>query len=308
MTNTGELSIVIIPLIGGEALRACLQAVEPCNADCIVVYSNQLNASSQWEQQFPWVRFLEASDQTVPELRARGVMAASHEIVAIIEDTSLPEPGWCEAIVEAFSDPNTGAAGGPVSIAHNLPARYQALGCTEYGRFHTGRLYKLSATDKASTSSGVFAAVRLPGNNIAYLRSKLIEFTQGRKWSLFEIETNDKLLSQGLKLALHPRMAVSYNGVDHHNARLFIRMQHGRLFASGRVAGHNFWSRLLWGLKSLILPVILSARTLANARIAVRPAAFPKVAIWIVLMETAWAFGECVGYIAGKGRSQESWR
>lgn len=308
MTDAVGLSVVVIPLIGGDGLRACLRALEPCNTDCIVVYSSQLNSPTQWEQQFPWVRFIEVNEQTIPELRARGVKAANHEIVAIIEDTSLPEPKWCEAIVEAFADPETGAAGGPVSIAHDLPSRYQALGCTEYGRFHTGRLSKLSATGKAPTSSGVFAAVRLPGNNIAYLRSKLIEFMQGHEWSLFEIETNDKLLSQGLKLALHPRMAVTYNAVDRHNARLFTRMQHGRLFASGRVAGHSWWSRISWGARSLLLPVILSARTLANARMAVRPAAFPKVAVWIVLMETAWAFGECVGYLAGKGRSQESWR
>jgi hypothetical protein len=40
----------------------------------------------------------------------------------------------------------------------------------------------------------------------------------------------------------------------------------------------------------------------------VRPTAWIGVALWILLLETAWAIGEAVGYLTGSGRSLEAWR
>ena len=85
-------------------------------------------------------------------------------------------------------------------------------------------------------------------------------------------------------------------------------MQHGRLYAGQRVTGRSYPVRLAWFAGSLFLPAVLSARGLASMTRAVKPAAWPGTAFWICLMETAWAVGESLGYLAGAGRSMKAWR
>jgi hypothetical protein len=58
----------------------------------------------------------------------------------------------------------------------------------------------------------------------------------------------------------------------------------------------------------MLLPLLLTARAWRSMARVVRPAAWPGVAAWILLLETAWAVGEAVGYIAGSGQSLEAWR
>jgi len=43
-----------------------------------------------------------------------GIRAAAGEIVAFIDDDAYPDPAWLDRLVEAYDDPETGAAGGPV--------------------------------------------------------------------------------------------------------------------------------------------------------------------------------------------------
>jgi hypothetical protein len=125
---------------------------------------------------------------------------------------------------------------------------------------------------------------------------------------LLEVEANEFLQSRGFALAFQPRMAVLYAAADYHSARLGTRMRHGRLYAGQRTAGQKYSTRLMWFAKSMLLPAVLSARALAGMTHAVRPAAWPTTAFWICLMESAWAIGESVGYLAGAGRSMEAWR
>lgn len=301
-----DCSIVLVALVGGDALGACLRRLAPWQGRCRVMLGEDMQDVAKWQAHFPAVQFADGRGLSVPMRRQRGVEAAQNPIVALLEDTSLPDPGWLEAMCEAFINDNVGAAAGPVRIDPALGGRYQALACTEYGRYHPDRFLRLALG--APDAGGTQAVSRLPGNNLAYRRALLLEILQGSDHGLIEGKVNEALKARGFSLALQPRMAVLYAAADFHGARLGTRLQHGRLYAGQRAAGRSYPARLVWFAASLLLPAVLSVRALAGMTRAVKPAAWPKTAFWICLMESAWAIGESVGYLAGAGRSMEAWR
>lgn len=301
-----DCSIILVALAGGEALEACLRRVAPWHVRCHVMLGEDMGDIATWQARFPAVRFTEGKGVPVPVRRQRGVEAAEGQVVALLEDTSLPEPGWMHAMCGAFANANVAAAAGPVRIEPALGGRYQALACAEYGRFHPDRFPQLALG--APDAAGTQAVSRLPGNNLAYRRATLLEILKGSDHGLIEGEVNEILKSRGFALALQPQMAVLYAAGDAYGARLGTRMRHGRLYAGQRVAGRSCLARLAWFAASLLLPAALCTRALAGMTHAVKPAAWPTTAVWICLMECAWAIGECVGYLAGAGRSMQAWR
>lgn len=299
-----DIDIVIVALVGGEALAACLQRLTPWQGRCHVVLHADHEVAS-WQARFSEAHFLAGEGQPVPLRRQRGVMATQGAFVALLEDTTLPEPGWLEAACDAFANAHIAAVAGPIHIEPNLPGRFQALACTEYGRYHAALFPRLSLGE---ASGGIQKVSRLPGNNLAYRRAVLVEILAGGTRGLIEGEVNEVLKSQGQWLAYQPRMAACYAAADRHGASLGTRMQHGRLYASQRAAGQGLVGKLVLFAKALLLPAVLSARGLGSMLRAVKPSAWPSTALWIVLMESAWAWGEAFGSIAGPGRSMEAWR
>lgn len=305
MADLSKLTVIVIPLVGGRVLEACLRSLAPGRAECIVV----LPATDDWPlpsgASCAAIRCIRTERSSVPLRRQIGVEAANGDIVALIEDTSVAAPGWCEAVCAAFDDPDVAGAGGPIDISRGLPGRFQALGCSEYGRFHPRRFPRLVTAP--SKSGGLKPVRRLPGNNLAYRRTPLLELLRKSDQGLFETDVNEGLCAQGLDLVLQPTMSVSYAAIDLHGAKLSTRFQHGRLYAGRRAVGRSWHARAAAFAKSLLLPPVLSGRALHNALFAIRPVDLPKVVPWILAMESAWAFGEAVGCLAGEGRGMESW-
>jgi hypothetical protein len=301
-----DCSVVVIALVGGSALEACLRRLAPWSAQCLVILGAGMGDAQAWRARHPRARFAEGGGMTVPARRWHGLQAAAGHIVALLEDTSLPEPGWLEGMCDAFADERVAAASGPVRIDPSLAARYRALACAEYGQFHPDRYPRLALGPP--DARGTQPVSRLPGNNLAYRRERILEIVGGEGNGLVESEVNDALKARGYALAFQPRMAVLYSAADARGARLSTRMRHGRLYAGLRAAGKGGAARCAGLAKSLLLPAVLAARAMAGMTRAIGPAAWPATAFWIVLLESAWALGEGVGYVAGAGRSVEAWR
>ena len=307
--SRASLSVIVIPLLGGAQLRACLDALPGSGTEVIVVCSDTRQAEAARHAEYRSVRVIDGSGLTVPQRRALGVSAAAGEIVALIEDTSLPDPAWCNAVLDAFASPATGAAGGPTPISPDLPPRYEALAWSEYGRFHETRAHRLALSPAGAKAGEPFPIGRLPGNNMACLRDKALALSERQEGSLYEFEISADMQDQGLDILFVPSMRVTYTALDTRNASLASRLNHGRLFASARTDGRGMGQRLVWAAKSCLLPLILSARTLAN--MTAPGATLPRqltIAGWVVAMETAWALGEFLGYVLGRGTSHERWR
>lgn len=299
-------TVVVVALHGGRNLEACLEQLGAQGAACVVMLGPNMDAAAVWRDRFPSVRFVDAAALPVPWRRRRGIEAADGEWVALLEDSSLPQARWSEAIAEAFGAPAVAAVGGPVAIGTGVSYRQAALACCEYGRFHPSAIRRLASGGEA-TRSGAFDVERLPGNNVAYRKSAL-RLVCPEEEPLLETQANAALLAAGRRLQVHPDMAVEYRPADNHGARLAERFRHGRLYGGMRARGASVGARIGWLFKALLLPFVLSGRGLRAMRVALPPRAWCAVGAWVWCMETAWAAGEAAGYVAGPGRTLEGWR
>ena len=300
------LSVIVIPLIGNSALANCLDRLPLANVECIVVLRGTMGAVASWERRYPSVTFLGAADAPVPVRRQMGLRAAAGNVVGLIEDTTWPDEGWCPAILSAFSNPRTAAAGGSVRIAATLPSRYQALGASEYGAFATNHLPRAAKCDTICDQP--VAAWRVPGNNMAFRRLDLIEVIDERDGGMFEGLTCARLLAKGHQVVYQPRMVATYAVCDRHNASLATRLHHGRIYAAEHVRGRAWPSRLTHLAKTPLLPIVLTTRAISSLHGSGDLCARMAALFWVVLMESAWALGEAIGVLAGAGKSVNEWR
>jgi hypothetical protein len=309
LSQPSTLTVVIVPLLGGDNLVACLKCLPLSAVECIVVLRGGMDNHTAWAQRYPTVMFVDGGGRPVPLRRQQGVELAQGALVALLEDTTRPDAGWCEAVYAALADASVAAASGPVRISSLLPSRHQALAWSEYGEFHASRQQRQTpGVSGKSISRAPVVPLRVAGNNMAFRRAQLLEVLTRRVGGLVEGTVCDMLRERGLGLIFHPAMSVTYAAPDCHGARLGTRLQHGRIYAATRAEGRAWPHRLVLVGKSTLLPVVLSARTLSSMIGAVQPAAMPAIGLWVCLLESAWAVGEAVGAITGAGNSLEAWR
>jgi len=294
---TPELTAVIIPLVGGQALVECIDAVRRQGVRAIVVGDDA--------PEIDGVTNISGGRQTIPQRRQAGVRTADTEIVALLEDTTIPGPSWGAAIRAGFSDPHIGAIGGPVAIADDLTTQCMALGYCEYGRFQPNCFADLS--DGTRTAGGLVAVQSLPGNNFAFRRAELCTVLDSLDAGLIDGEVFDGLTRSGRMLAYHPDMTARYVQPHPQGASLATRFQHGRHFGGRRPAGRSAMARWGFVLAMPALPLVLTWRTLKQLPND-RRSRLPLLG-WILVMHCAWAAGEAVGYLAGAGcHSLRRWR
>jgi hypothetical protein len=301
-----DFSTIVIPLIGANALVNCLDRLPLSALECIVVLQETMGEPRFWQQRYPSVIFLDASHEPVPLRRRRGIAVATCDVVALLEDTSWPGPDWCAAVRSAFSDVETAAAGGPVRIAATLPSRCQALGWSEYGAFAPHPI--LRQGQNGSNPDAPIVASRVPGNNMAFRRAELIEALRGEVNGLFEGSVCTRIMASGRRVVLQPRMLVTYSACNQHNAALSTRLHHGRIYAGMRNRGQTKLSRLVHVAKAVLLPIVLTARTMVAMTGSGSLMTRLPVLFWLALMQSAWALGEAIGALTGVGKSLSEWR
>jgi hypothetical protein len=301
-----DFSAIVIPLIGANALANCLDRLPLSALECIVVLQETMGEPRFWQQRYPSVIFLDASHEPVPLRRRRGIAVATRDVVALLEDTSWPDPDWCAAVRSAFSDLETAAAGGPVRIPATLSSRCQALGWSEYGAFAPHHMIRQRRN--GSNSDAPIFATRVPGNNMAFRRAELIEALRGEVNGLFEGSVCARIMASGRRVVLQPRMLVTYSACDQHNAALSTRLHHGRIYAGMRNRGQTQLFRLVHVAKAVLLPIVLTARTMVEMTGSGRLMTRLPVLFWLALMQSAWALGEAIGALTGVGKSLSEWR
>src|SRR5919198_284804 len=102
------LSIAVVALVGGDALAATVGRLRCENAELLIVTGDDPSIGA-----LPDCTVIDGRGLNVPERRQRAIERATGEVVALLEDTSVPGPNWCAALREAFADPEVAAAGGP---------------------------------------------------------------------------------------------------------------------------------------------------------------------------------------------------
>jgi hypothetical protein len=241
---------------------------------------------------YPEVRLLSCAAETpLPELRTRALECARSEYIVVTEDHCVPPRHWLASMLEAFeaAPKGTVAVGGPVENGVTDSALDWATFLCEYSAF------------VGPVPNG--PAPSLPGMNIAYRRSALVEL--GREvltrgfW-----ETTVHPLFTGKNLLLYQSNSIQIFHKKKFSLQLFVhqRFLYSRYYAGLRLHRSRPAARLLMSILTLGLPALLLLRIcrnlMAKKRLTVQFArALPYLTVFVVI----WACGELVGYVIGPG-------
>ncbi|MDQ3180593.1 MAG: glycosyltransferase [Acidobacteriota bacterium] len=294
---TKKLSIVIAAWNGTEALRRCLisleKQVEAAEVEVIAV-SNFPAQDLESNSHFSFVRFAFSAETTVPQLRSHGISLAHGEIIALAEDHCLFDKNWCRDIQTAHAS-NHKAVGGAIENADGSRALDWAVFFYDYGKY-------MPPNRAGETET-------LSGFNASYKKEVLDELREIYENGFFETFFNEELKKRGQKLYLTDS-AIIYHAKNYELKKTLIQFYHlARSFAAKRISSTLFSRRATFIAASLALPIVLPTRIALNIikknrRIKELVCSFP----FIILLMSAWSWGEFRGYLGGEGASAGEWK
>jgi hypothetical protein len=287
-----ELTVVIASVNGWHVLKPTLDALDALperdRLEVVVVETVGGETRERLHADHPSVVVIESERLPIPRLRYRGVQRARGNLVAILEDHARVDRGWASALFQAHRGP-WGAVGGPVENGKGGVVNWAVYFC-EYAPY------------MAPVSEG--EAADLPGNNIAYKRPHLLRHARVLDEGKWESWLNDRLRADGVPTASTNAMVVAHIKPFRLGYFLIQRFHFARSYAGMRRVDQSWAKRLVYGLGSVALPALLTARVartvLAKRR---RLGTFLAVSPLVVLFLTVGAVGEMVGYLVGPGGS-----
>lgn len=143
------------------------------NFEIIVVDSSSNEESERVVTRYSGTKYIRVRGErnNMPQARNRGIASSTGEIIAFIDDDSMVQPGWLQALVDVYGDGTIGAAGGRV-IA--MPEPY----CDEITgppRLYITRLGGVIAKDAGLVSEQRVEVDHLIGCNMSFRRAALEE-------------------------------------------------------------------------------------------------------------------------------------
>ena len=259
-----ELTVVVVELLGGQPVQEWFPSPQ------------------SWLQQRTAPR-----DGTVPRRRLAALHGIDTELVAFLEDTSRPDPGWAAAVREAFAaDPRLAAAGGPIEPSPSLTPRDRGLVGFDFGPF----------LDPGYTGSD------LPGNALCF-RTAPLRDALARSDGLRRTEVLPALRARGWSTRFIREAVVRYERADAVSVSPVSQFQQGRAWAGrAREAGAMGPAAAL--ARAVGWPGVAAVRFARAARAGGSGRALFSAAV----LSLAWGAGEAAGVLGGPGRGEESWR
>ena len=242
---------------------------------------------------YPEVRLLWCAAETpLPELRTRALECARSEYIVVTEDHCVPPNDWLASMLKVFETAPEGtvAVGGPVENGVVDSALDWATFFCEYSAF------------VGPVPNG--PAPSLPGMNIAYRRSALIELGRevliGGFW-----ETTVHPLFTRKNLLLYQSNSIQIFHKKRFSLRLFLhqRFLYSRYYAGLRMSRSTLVARLLMSVLALGLPALLLLRIGRNLMTKKRFLQFTRALPYLTVFVVIWACGEVVGYVIGPGNA-----
>lgn len=223
--------------------------------------------------------------------RATAVREAAAPIVAFAEDHCFPELGWARALLEAHRGPWV-AVGPVVSNANPTTTVSWADYLMGYGPW--------IAPGKSEERE------HLPGHNSSYKREPLLPFGDELE-SLIEAETalQWRLREQGHRLYQESAARTAHTNFERWGTWLHVTYHAGRVFAATRALGWSPAHRIAFAAASPLVPLVRLRRHLGQAIAAQWPfSRILRVTPTLLIGLIVDAAGQCVGSLAGAGRSR----
>lgn len=298
-----HLDVVVVSLNGPGLLRRCLEALMPEatrdeGVEVAVVgdWEPEPEAFAHLREAFPRARwFTVPPGTTVPAKRWSGITNTHDALIALLEDDCVVPIGWCRALRAAHRSDDVAVGGGIEPGCYSKALDWAVYFC-EYSRF-------------MMPFSGRVAV--LPGNNVSYKRTALVEFGQP-EWPVDgfrEIFFHRNLATAGMSLVADPSLSVTNINSWSTAHVLTMPYHHGRAFAGMRFRDEAWWRRPAFAGMTVLLPAVQVVRILRE--LSARRRFLSKLIMalpWVVLFCVSWSLGELVGYLAGPGTSPERWR
>jgi hypothetical protein len=286
-----ELSVVVASVNGLPYLATCLEALAARASGAEIVVADWSGEATRSEVRTRWPEALLLSfdrPQTIPELRAAGVFAATAPNVALIEDHCVVSEQWAELHVAAHRAGHA-VVGGPIRNAATSRVRDWAAFFCEY-----------SVVMEPMPRGAVTG---LPGMNVSYDRRAIAAIEDLLRAGRWETWLHPRLVERGFELHCEPEAIVEHDkGFElgeffsqrYHYSRSYAGMRNGDL-------GSRRW---LYLAGTPLLPPVLYGRMAAAVFGRGRHRGSFLAATPLILSYAAtWAAGEAVGYAFGGGGS-----
>lgn len=305
MSKTPVLSLIVTIVDGGDQLRGFLRNVagfeNAPTMEVIVPFDASIAETAAMVSEFPEVRFLDIGriDTAKPlqtsagqhELfdrrRAAGLMAATGEIISMLEDRGWPQADWAETLVRLHQTLPHGVIGGAIECREPANTVNWAFYVSDFGRY--GRPFDSGPVDWVSDV------------NVSYSRKALEETRHIWSVRFHEPLVHSFFLDRGDQLYLSSELVVFHGRAPLGLLALMPeRFGWGRLFGRIRTLQFSWKDRLKYILLSPIIPPMLWFRHLRTQFRKGNGARVLKSLPALMVLTTSWTAGEVWGYITGK--------
>lgn len=292
-----KISIVIASAAGGDFLPKCLDSlsdqVREQDAEVIVVDRCGGETAGRIERDYPFVNVIRTEKNprlSVPELRMLGVLQASGDIVAIIEEHCMATPQWVETVRSSFQ-PGDAAIGGP--ILDNQYNRIQdwVVYFSEYHNYlppwQDGKRYLLN------------------GANIAYDRKKLLEYKDVLSTGYWEVVLHPFLAQDGEFRSISG-MGVFHCGPFPYGYYIKQRYLLSRVWGGMQRDQVSMTKRVTYLVSAPLIPFLLLGRIGQRVTKSARYVRQFFMALPLLIpVVSAYVIGEWSGYLIGVGDALE---
>lgn len=281
--------IVRHPAETPDAVLAALAAqIGPGEAEILLVDGRPDIPAGQAE--YPGVTLIRAPGLNMPQLKARGALAARAPALVFLEPKAVPGPGWAAALRRTLAETPQAAFGGAVGFGGPPTPANQAAFSFEYAAFSPAQLAAGQTRD-------------LPGNNMVLPRAALLTHCADilRAEGLNKPFCQARLLAAGVALRLIPDMGVVLTTQHRLGGLLRSRARYARCFGGTRVHLASPARRWIYRLGAPAVPGLVLVQQLRALRRADTGPRRPGTLPALVALCLAWAGGEITGYWIGPG-------
>lgn len=216
-----SVSVVVVSRGRPAALARCLTAVAQLRYPCfeiVVVADPSAMATIREMDIFDRLKTVEFDEANISMARNHGIGLSAGEIIAFLDDDSVPEPSWLIHLAGPFYYANVAAAGGFVRGRNGISYQWKAQSIGEDG-FATD-LDVESDRPVVLTPTGS-TGVKTQGTNMAFRRSVLVAlggFDSSFHYFHEDTDMNMRLAKGGYLTAIVP-LAEVHHGYESNPGR-----------------------------------------------------------------------------------------
>lgn len=207
------VSVIVVSRGRPDALERCLAGLSQLQYDPfeIIVVADPGGIAAVRAAPFAEKLKLVPFDQpNISAARNLGIAQAAGEVVAFIDDDSVPEPLWLRHLVAPAAQSDVAAMGGYVRGRNGISFQWKARSLDPMGEAHNIDLDPVSPSVLTPPKG---RAIKTEGTNMAFRRSVLVElggFDPAFHYFLDETDLNMRLARAGHKTAIVPLAEVHH--------------------------------------------------------------------------------------------------